>query len=57
MLSISNWCAQGGTTALHYGVQRNLESMIPLLLEHKADVNIQNKVSEGLGLMHGVDSG
>ena len=42
---------------MHIGVENNRESMIPLLLEHKADVNIQDEVSEGLGLMHGVDWG
>jgi len=33
---------------LHFGVDCNRESMIPLLLEHKADVNIQLKVMRGL---------
>ena len=43
---------------MHFGGMVNRESMILLLLEHKADVNMQeNVVSEGLGLMHAVDSG
>ena len=28
---------------MHYALDLNLESMVVLLLEHKADVNIQDK--------------
>ena len=47
---ISNFYVQDGNTALHYGVKdkNNLLFMIKLLLEHNADVNIQNKVARGL---------
>ena len=39
-----NWCVQKGMTALHYAVFSNHESMVPLLLEHNADIDIQEKV-------------
>ena len=40
---VFNWCMQSGWTALHFAVDRNRESMLPLLLEHKADVDIQEQ--------------
>ena len=39
---------QCGYTALHFGVENNHGSLVELLLEHNAGVNIKAKVARGL---------